>query len=733
MFAQGQSATASNPNVQGQAPAQTATAANQPPAGKPAPANASAPAPSGAKPDDVTLDRIVVSESDLLPADIAAHDLSVTSGGTSLIQSSDYKKTPLSTLSSALQFQPGVIAQNNNGEDQTRLTIRGSGIQRSATMVPQGIQLLISGQSIKTSSGYPIVAVLEPLALSYIEVYRGQAAFDDYGGQAIGGAINFVTKTGYDASPIEVRSEIGSYEFKEQVSSGEVVGPFDYYASYTRDDFSGYRDSSVSFANRAIVNFGYQITPDFSTRLNVEYSKQYQQQPGQLTWSQLEQNPRQSQTPTYIPERKDVEGIQIASNSLLKIDNDSSLTWGALFEKDPDVNPGTPASETIFKQYALNGSIHYKRSDTLFGGMDSDAKINFLSNNVLPSQEAFYGPESARNLLSVAQFEGNDEIIVASDDLEVLPNFWLNPGISGQYVHRGVEVDSLQPGRSVIDRDYEDFLPDFGIRYEFTPDAQVYFNAGRTVEAPYGSSYVRSGGAASTPVGLLDLDKQVSDTVEIGTRGSQGIFQWDLALYNSWVQHELLTQYISPTVTATTNANNTLHQGIEAGLNTILWRDAGPGVPANPLSDSFWKTDPKHPPTQLVLVTSYTFNHFNFDNDPTYNDNEIAGVPVHFLQLELEFQHSSGFYFGPTLEASITKYASDYSNTIWNPAYAIFGLKTGWADPSGHWNVFFEADNLQDLKYAEIVAPVANAHGADTAVYIPGVGRNFSGGISYRF
>jgi iron complex outermembrane receptor protein len=85
------------------------------------------------------------------------------------------------------------------------------------------------------------------------------------------------------------------------------------------------------------------------------------------------------------------------------------------------------------------------------------------------------------------------------------------------------------------------------------------------------------------------------------------------------------------------------------------------------------------------------------------------------------------------LEASISKYAADYSNTIWTPAYAIFGVKTGFTPPGGHWEVFFETDNLQDVKYASITAPVANARGVDTAVYIPGVGRNFSGGFSYSY
>ena len=39
------------------------------------------------------------------------------------------------------------------------------------------------------------------------------------------------------------------------------------------------------------------------------------------------------------------------------------------------------------------------------------------------------------------------------------------------------------------------------------------------------------------------LQPQHAWTIEIGTRGKQGRFDWDLALYHSWVRDELQDLY----------------------------------------------------------------------------------------------------------------------------------------------------------------------------------------------
>jgi len=58
------------------------------------------------------------------------------------------------------------------GQEESRISIRGSGIQR-AICGGEGIQILQDGMPINRSDGSFNMQTIEPLATRYIEVYRG--------------------------------------------------------------------------------------------------------------------------------------------------------------------------------------------------------------------------------------------------------------------------------------------------------------------------------------------------------------------------------------------------------------------------------------------------------------------------------------------------------------------------------------------------------------------------------
>ena len=91
---------------------------------------------------------------------------------------------------------PGVFVQPKWGED-SRLSIRGSGLSRNVH--GRGVQLLMDGViPITTADGGSDFQEIDPTAYRYIEVYKGANALR-YGANQLGGAINFVMPTGYDA------------------------------------------------------------------------------------------------------------------------------------------------------------------------------------------------------------------------------------------------------------------------------------------------------------------------------------------------------------------------------------------------------------------------------------------------------------------------------------------------------------------------------------------------------
>src|SRR5438034_10225515 len=78
-----------------------------------------------------------------------------------------------------------------------------------------------------------------------VEVFKGANALR-YGANSIGGGVNFVTKTGYDAAPIEYWGEAASFGFfKQHIATGWVRRPFDLYGGFPAVGLGGSRDHAL--------------------------------------------------------------------------------------------------------------------------------------------------------------------------------------------------------------------------------------------------------------------------------------------------------------------------------------------------------------------------------------------------------------------------------------------------------------------------------------------------------
>ena len=127
--------------------------------------------------------------------------------------------------------------------DESQISIRGSGLRNNFHL--RGINVLIDGFPYGNADGFSDFESLELLTTKRIEVYKGASALR-FGGNTLGGAINLVTKTGYDAGLLELRSEAGSFGFlKNYIGTGQVYGPLDLYVGLTDTELDGYRDTAT--------------------------------------------------------------------------------------------------------------------------------------------------------------------------------------------------------------------------------------------------------------------------------------------------------------------------------------------------------------------------------------------------------------------------------------------------------------------------------------------------------
>lgn len=258
------------------------------------------------------------------------------------------------------------------------------------------------------------------------------------------------------------------------------------------------------------------------------------------------------------------------------------------------------------------------------------------------------------------------------------------------------------------DDSYANIAPAIGLLHE-KDGIQWFAGLSRSFEPPSFSETVTNNTAR---------DAQTANTIEAGTRGTRSFARWDATVYYSQVKDELLTITDPGTlVSTTTNADDTIHYGIELGTEIDLL-------------GSSWLDE--NPARRLVFRSAYTYGSFKFDGDPIYGDNRIAGLPPHLVRGELLWENDQGYYAGPTFEWVPVKSFIDHRNTFAADPYALLGFKFGRRVSEGiSW--FIEAKNLTGETYSATHGVIDNAGGVDRRQFLPGDGRSVFAGIEWEF
>src|SRR5919198_2994781 len=212
----------------------------------------------------VTADRLTPSA----PGEAAARaEAERVPGGANIVGQSEYADGRASTLVDVFALTPGVFVQSRFGAEEARVSIRGSGLQRTFHM--RGIYLLQDGVPITLADGSGDFQAIEPLALAYTEVMRGANALE-YGGTTLGGSINFVSPSGHDGLGLRSRLEGGSFEYRRAlVSMGDVLTGGDYFATVSAYSQEGFRDWSKQENGRFFGNAGLRLSENVESRFNV--------------------------------------------------------------------------------------------------------------------------------------------------------------------------------------------------------------------------------------------------------------------------------------------------------------------------------------------------------------------------------------------------------------------------------------------------------------------------------
>lgn len=626
-------------------------------------------------------------------------------GGASLLDSTELSGRT-ETLKDALDMVPGVFLQPRQGSMTSRFSMRGSGVKEVFHL--RGIRLLQDGVTLGAADGEGDVEELDLDSMAYAEVYRGANALA-LGAATLGGAVNFISRSGLDEPAGTGGIQAGSWgTLGAGLSAAFRAQDLDARFSYGQSSREGFQDYSREDDQKFSAQVGWLAAPGLETRLTLGLASGHGQLPGSITKPQLYANPRQAE-PKHVAGKwhHDFQSLRVSDRTVWKQAGqsfDASFFYARKFMDHP---------VTVYLQQSSDNAGlagGWQREDSP-GGRSSRFQAGFdvlagrIQDDRFRNLSGTAGARTGQAFLDAATFTAYFQ-----EQFEIFPGLFASTGAQGLGTVRNYVDRYAADGDQSAGIYYRSFNPKAGLMWEADPTLQVFANFSRSFEPPSfselaSSNYVDSPSSffySKAP--FLYLNPQSASTWELGSRGSLSFFQWDAAAYVSRVENELLTYHTAPGVSSTGNAPATLHRGLEAGLTLTPW----PGLK--------WRQN-------------YVLSCLNFQDDPLWGGNQIPGIPLHSFRSELEYKAPSGIYMSPGLEWVPSGYPVDMANQLQTDPYVIWGLKAGWEMSSG-LSLYIQGTNLGDQIYAATTGIITRQGlpGVSLTQFNPGDGRSWDAG-----
>lgn len=648
-------------------------------------------------------------------------------GGIGFVEADVFADDFAQSIGDALQFTPGVFA-DTSAQRETRISIRGSGLNSSFER--RGLTVLRNGVPITRASGSTEFQEVDPLSVRYIEVFKGANGLR-YGAASLGGAVNLVTPTGRTVeSPFSARIEGGSFStLRANASYGGTFEGGDVYVGVTGLRSNGFREHSDVRSVYGFSNLGLKLSETVETRFYLTALSDNFELAGSLSLEDALENREQAARPVtagpFFPGGpvtvldpgpvaddwdRNLDVVRIANRTVAALEA-VTLEGGFWYARRNLDHAITRFAGIIVQEEDEVGLYGRVTGDMTVGSLPVDWTIGFEANESTNEAQRFANDSGARGELRTESDQDASNILAyAQAELGLTDSLTAVTGL--QWLRAVRDNDAILndvPGR-VVSRQLN---PRFGLLYDLNDSAQIFANVNRGFEPATLSDLTAGGALDFTP-----LDAQQAWTVEIGTRGQADFIAWDVSLYRSWVDNELL-DFGAPGsfgfVSFTDNADNTIHQGVEVGIDLF--------IADKTLSEAGYS---------LVWRNIYTLNDFRFEDDPTFADNTLAGVPRHVYISELKLDADDGWYVSANLRWIPDGPYVDFANTTQVPGYELVGFTAG-VDLTDTLRLFGSVENIFDTDFISNVTTNANQELENGRVFTPGQGRAFFAGITASF
>lgn len=629
-------------------------------------------------------------------------------GSVALIDAESFSKIYAENLGDMLSFTPGVFAQKRYAEE-IRLSIRGSGISRSFHV--RGIELLMDGVPITLADGTGDFQEIDSRLSRYLTVFKGGNGLE-YGAASLGGAINVVTPTGRTATANNsLIVEGGSFGTIRGTATMARAGQgWDFFTGLSTIHSSQFRDHSDQETYRFTGNMGLQVSDRVETRFYLTANHIDQEIPGTLSLAQIADRPSQAVDEQVINDNaRDIRSLRFSNKTSIRVGTESQLDLGAYFTiRDLD----HPIFVFIDDETTDYGGFARYTTTAQIAGMTHQiaAGINGRASRTNDDWFVNQGGKRGFQIRDSVQ-RANTLQAYVSDQIYLTDTFALDLAVQAFSARREI-IDPSDASREGSET-FEAINPKFGILWDPTPEIQAWANITRAKEAP------TFGDLSQAPIpGFVDIASQDAWTAELGTRGARGVLAWDITIFRAWIDGEMLQFSTDTNIPASTfNADDTIHQGLEAGFHLTMLKDRTPSGG-----------------DRLTLNGAYSFNDFKFDGDAQFGNNILPVVPRHVMNTELRYEQKDRFHVALSLEWVPKGPFVDYANTMRSSDYAVLGVSAGVTLMPGI-TAYVDMQNLADKKYASNFAAIISAQdpGTNLNIFYPGDGFGVFAGIKAEF
>ena len=566
---------------------------------------------------------------------------------------------------------------------------------------------------------------------SGIEITKGPGT-SLYGSDAIGGVINVITQAPPLEPELDLSLEAGSYGWYRLLTSvGNSWDDDGIRADINITHTDGWRDATEYDRESATIRWDHFLQSGASLKTLLSTSNIDQQTAGssRISEDDYHNNPTENYTP--ISYRK-VEAVRIST----AYEKESHNTLLSL----------TPFVRHNFMEYMPNWSFSYdpsiKESESDSMGLLAKYRMDFnkFRTRLIFGADIDYTPGS-RLEHSIDAIKTGD-IYTSYTTGEKIYDYDVTFQAVSPYVHietspwtdwrfnAGLRYDNMQydytnnmaDGALVVNPtstsfpvtynhptgakvDFAHFSPKLGATYSFNETLNGFASYRHAFRAPSESQIFRPGGNDAS----LELEPVKVDSYEIGLRGKPtGSIDYEVSVYYMSKKDDLVTFEDPITEDRTTvNAGETLHRGIELGLNSELSKE--------------WK-----------FSLSYARNKHTFENwierGTDFSGNEIQSAPEEVAntrlnyrplllkggRIEMEWVHLGGYWM-------------DQDNTEKYDGHDLLNLRMNYF-VSKQFETFVRFINMGDKTYA---TSASFSRGAST--FAPGMPRTFYAGAEYKF